>query len=1258
MILSNGNSTTSSEKHEDRKEKKSQLTQIESKSEASPTFDDLILREKEWLNEYPQGKEWRDLNDRVIDDREFGDEFRVKWKYAKLFMEHYQMKASLRMSSGQTYSEKKEVLGLEIGRDLLDEVIDEIIKDVYLNFIKMEEKALDLLSKIVLNGVMDINDGNRRYLRNSGKIALLRGICSDLATNKNNVLENFAGQRELYESCIVAGLEELYVMKKANKRPTENKPKKLRQPLSKEIEKIYLYNASHPISSKSVRQQIEKERLYWECVDFTPLSFKYDHNKFGKITVTKIFSDAMNPENRGSIIVSATDNGRLLAWKVSRSSSNPSENNSIDLIASNEKQKGKDKLPIIDFKIPMVSPNTIITMNQEQMIYIWNLKFIFDDEKFLQKQEEFNKSHQSQKKSSLAGLFSCFSMFSGPNNRKFEIIIEKVFTINADDLSFQPYYSSSSLSLYPTTERNALQKVILSLNLSSMGGSNYTEEALITEKNKALEEKDKEAAALANSKSNLIFSLQKNSALIDRKLCTSFCCFRSVSKVEGEPESIIIGTHDGTVIKLNLDVLSERSLSQVSTSSSEINQSNNLRPSYFVDKEFVNPNVAPEGFILATHENQNNSSEIISFRFNQVFREIFHFHEASIMLLETIHEGTEKEKIISLDANGNLAMWNYLPKYFQNACWFTPEKKRQLSYEIVEFTISSEKHRPADHGAIREIPRDFDFDSLQCILVNDKPEIEGIVSAVSSPRMEEAKKEKEEGSPEKVLDGSFQDNHKADSFTVVSIDQSFLYYPIYSHEEDRWIQYEVLEGTFRKRARRFSSSNSPRWKSPGTTSFIDDQATLSVSPRTASSSAASPLAENTIQNNPQENQTLASKVVQRLRNTIISNLNQKRALRKHYVDPIIKNLKLVKSEITDDGLELVLLLTENSNNTEKRNRSKNDSTEDNSIYLCSIILDSLLCQQPYIKILLQKGEVVKDFAVGSLLSEPLSRPVYFLTNQRVLIYSLISGSEMTDFVETKVTKQRVEKEFQLHHRATFEKITVCPSNKVFILTTSRPPFFCVYRIRCELPPHSPLLLSFPTLTTQFLPPWHRSERELRLVAVTTAEFLEASTVTSLTGSILDDLHEYAISLTIDNIIKKLENDHADFAKSVMKTFYQDNLGFIEPITWPYIPSMASTTITSISSSSLSSTATLNTKADSSGKKPLVKEGEILSNKDSSVKENEGLTSEGRDDKKEEKERLAILRELALMTKEEQCTRELISRRKELESMLLEDQRSF
>jgi len=131
----------------------------------------------------------------------------------------------------------------------------------------------------------------------------------------------------------------------------------------------------------------------------------------------------------------------------------------------------------------------------------------------------------------------------------------------------------------------------------------------------------------------------------------------------------MVGANNGDIIKYNMDYVQENMASTI------------IYPTTpFIQKEYIHPNNAIKGFVLT-----NGISEKYG---NKVYRELFHYHNHKIVLLDVIN--TISPYIISMDQSGRVALWYYNSEYFEGKCWFRPYRTTKLVLNVVDLLPTGE----------------------------------------------------------------------------------------------------------------------------------------------------------------------------------------------------------------------------------------------------------------------------------------------------------------------------------------------------------------------------------------------------------------------------------------------------------------------------------------------------------------------------------------------------------------------------------------
>jgi hypothetical protein len=1119
--------------------------------------DKAILEETQWLNSNPSTLVWRDLRDRIIDDREFPEDFRQKLQLAKRYRSNLQSKVNVSMLGSETYNEAKNRVIYRISLLIFDEIIEEIISSLVEELMRTRnQQSVDLLSKIVLNGILDIHEGNRRHLKMSGKLALLHGAVEDIATNRNDCLGDDSWQKRSFDSLKRSSVTSLSVIQsEINSKVLEEKNNLDYKDL---VEELLLYNRSFTIDAALLQHYNLIEQAYVQGIQYVPIIFRME-SSYGKITVTKLYHTE-EMAMLGTLMISCTNLGRIMIWRIrdknisidqEKDTKPPpktinNDTEQIELIAANAKPKRK--FHIVDFKIPTVEPSSIITIDSDNQITIWNVRLVFEQ---LADSEDVNKLNQKPNGSFAANLFSCFQW----QKKKVTILIEEVTIINNQDLSFMFNMSTKNLDLYPVTKRGLVQKVYESITGSQSKSGSQGEPV----------------------KRGWDFGGEPKRELNFMTFTpTTFCHYQSIGYKDGEPRSIFVATSSGHMMKLNLDFLSashehDRSSfmdpshqHMIAARKSKFQQTYKSAP--FVHKEFINPNLAPQGFLLIPHEHdegdfvlhprplEDNPSSTVhtsaanlpkhskQLNINQVYREVFKFHENPIVLLDVLHEGKlskdmesdNGERILSIDSQGFMAIWKYEERYLQGMNWFLPAHSKRLNLQIIHFD------RP--NNALVSI--DDWQDNFQryiekqiCISVESRDTAKIGLPVISA----------NDGNSSPTFSDLEVENTKIEA----SCKKIYRYYPTLDADSGEWYQIEMLEGNFIRKQRRSSVSKGN--KEEGVLSGTST--TPSGSPRVEEEQEA-------------RDSTLAAKIASRFRKTMIEKNQTHRKLRKYRVVATSLRLIIQKAVVSCDSEEVVLLYQATpvlSNSKTGKAVAKANSAQPASCYYIGSILTSgfIPLYSPTRLDFLKKDESILDLAVGPITLETLSRFVFILTNKRILIISISTGVCLTNgATDTSTNPSKtvlsttaggrlqpltiatVINDCHLKSNFTPQSFAVSPDQRFLtILSTSGTQV--VYQLNYTR--ISPFNVQPPPSSL----PWQRSYEKLLSLAVKT--YFSPSQTLHTTGSVdtsYEEAADYAVGISIDKIIEKVIEIDEINRKDILDELFEGKLGAIYPTKWP------------------------------------------------------------------------------------------------------------
>ena len=82
-------------------------------------------------------------------------------------------------------------------------------------------------------------------------------------------------------------------------------------------------------------------------------------------------------------------------------------------------------------------------------------------------------------------------------------------------------------------------------------------------------------------------------------------------------------------------------------------------------------------------------------------RELFHFHRASVILLDVVQGFSNI--FISMDSNGMIALWKYTEEYFTGHYRFRPSSTCKLDMSWLMFDVEGESQVVTPPSQVRDI---------------------------------------------------------------------------------------------------------------------------------------------------------------------------------------------------------------------------------------------------------------------------------------------------------------------------------------------------------------------------------------------------------------------------------------------------------------------------------------------------------------------------------------------------------------------------
>jgi len=163
-------------------------------------------------------------------------------------------------------------------------------------------------------------------------------------------------------------------------------------------------------------------------------------------------------------------------------------------------------------------------------------------------------------------------------------------------------------------------------------------------------------------------------------------CFHPSMTLFGRNVSVLVGTAGGDIVKFNMDYISASMKADVVYP---------LLP--FVDRELLHPSEGPPGFLLTGCVEEKRVM-----KGNRVFREVLRGHSHRVLAMGVL--GGLSDTVLSVDQSGLICEWKYCPALFTGNNWFGPSRVTRVSLrktDLLPFDLST--------GALSALPCTYPY---------------------------------------------------------------------------------------------------------------------------------------------------------------------------------------------------------------------------------------------------------------------------------------------------------------------------------------------------------------------------------------------------------------------------------------------------------------------------------------------------------------------------------------------------------------------
>jgi len=606
--------------------------------------------EKDWLHDEPQNNEWKGILGRVTHFKAEATEVQEKNKQLQNYL------TTEEEHRGYVQAEKSahlmEIAIMGCANEVIQEVYDNWIAYFINNFIDLSKDCVQLLDTAILDALCGSTAIEKEFLRSTGREYLLLGTLQDIRYKSYNMNCDNKGASAIYNvnvsqsNCINSNFtrdsgfnfsSQQHAGRLNDYTPTTDKKSTLFDYMDNHIlvdDKIKLAPLVKAENSHWAKTALQNSRT-------SPLVLP---NVVGRIEIIRCFPTSYT---HSSLLIAAVHTGTFGAWSVPWTGATPL------LICVSPNLERKNRCDIIDIREGTLNSKTILCLYRNGHIRIWDLNPV--------------SSAGRRKESS-----HLWNMFPDNVAHFVPVVPSCLFHLNPLDLSMPLEVGEDGLPI--TTEqaieladknkaKNAHKKRIIaekSINNPFAGGAGL----------------GKTAAPEHQFEEGFLFGRKKSKLTPQPGTHPMVACFHPSMTITGRNPSIIVGSDGGNIIKFNIDY-------RINNLDAPI-----LYLPPFVDVEYVHPQNAPDLILTAGRPRRGN----------RVYRELFHFHQTTIIFIGVVDKVSEK--LVSMDDQGYIALWEYTHSNFKGMCWYEPVLTTLLDVDWKSFAFMSktpeEEQTPSD----------------------------------------------------------------------------------------------------------------------------------------------------------------------------------------------------------------------------------------------------------------------------------------------------------------------------------------------------------------------------------------------------------------------------------------------------------------------------------------------------------------------------------------------------------------------------------
>ena len=587
--------------------------------------------EKKWLDTEPRNDEWQQIVERVnrfkTDESAIKDINQQLVNYLETSEEHE------KYMSQEKDSHVRDIAIMGCTNDIISEVYKEWIAEFISYFCVLARDCATMLDQAVLDVICGNTPTEKEFLRATGREYLLRGILQNLRRKNYDEqchAENLSHANYTVDISQANCINSNYLRDSGMNYSNQQYAKRLEDwklPTDKRVSLCDFMERGLLVDDKIRRTPVVlAENIHWSKISLqtsraAPLVLP---NITGRIELIRCFPRAYT---HSTIVIAAVHHGVFGVWTVPWTGGAPL------LVSVSPALERKNRCDILDIREGSINSQAICCLYRNGHVRVWDLNPV---------------SNLGRRK----GKNHSWNLFPDNVAHFVPTVPSCIYHLNPLDLSLPLELGEDGL---PISTENAV-KLADKNKEKNAGRKRAIAEAAINNPFAGGAQLGKTAASEHQLEEGFL-GTRKSKIQAQPGTHPVTVCFHPAFTITGRNPSIMVGSEGGAIVKFNMDFR----INDLDVALAY------LPP--FVDVEYVLPQNAPDVILAAGKPRKGN----------RVYRELFHYHRSAIIYMGVV--GKVSDRLVSVDDQGHLAIWEYSHDRFKGMCWYEPIHTVQLNVD-------------------------------------------------------------------------------------------------------------------------------------------------------------------------------------------------------------------------------------------------------------------------------------------------------------------------------------------------------------------------------------------------------------------------------------------------------------------------------------------------------------------------------------------------------------------------------------------------